>query len=265
MSRSASIEPTKNNEARTVAETVYMKLRQDIIWGQLPPGAPLRSDELRVSYNVGISPLREALSRLVAERMVTSVGYRGFRVATLTAEDVNDVLETRLIIEKHALAQSLRDGDIEWELELVASYHALSRGPFPEGPGSETDSWVGYHRAFHKALIAACGSHWQIDFASLLFDQAERHRAVRARIVPKPKLKRDVASEHAEIFNAALSRDRKNALAALEAHYRTTAQHVITALQHVPNIEESKKKRSKRERVATNQGRAQAGRRARAK
>lgn len=267
MKRSTLIEPTDSGEPRTVGETVYRKLRQDIIWGQLPPGAPLRSDELRVSYDVGISPLREALSRLVAERLVTSIGHRGFRVASLTAEDVNDVMETRLVVEKHALSQSLTNGGIEWERELVASYHALSHGPFPDKPGNETEAWVGYHRAFHMALIAACGSRWQIDMASLLFDQAERHRAVRARIVPKQKLKRDVTSEHSKIFKAALARDRKNALAALEEHYRTTAQHVVAALQHVPKIDPNSKLNDETETTGASQGRERSGpgRRKRAK
>jgi hypothetical protein len=37
--------------------------------GKLPPNAPLRSDDLRAGYDVGIGPLREALSRFVAERL----------------------------------------------------------------------------------------------------------------------------------------------------------------------------------------------------
>ena len=83
---------------RTVTEATYQRLRQDIIWGRLPPDTPLRSDELRAAYAVGISPLREALSRLVAERLVTAIGQRGFRVAPLTPDDVMDVTETRLVI-----------------------------------------------------------------------------------------------------------------------------------------------------------------------
>lgn len=221
---------------RTVTEATYQRLRQDIIWGRLPPDAPLRSDELRAAYAVGISPLREALSRLVAERLVTAIGQRGFRVAPLTADDVMDVTETRLVIEKHALARSIRDGDVAWEREIVASFHTLSHGPFPLGPGPAMEPWVNFHRQFHMALIAACGSRWQIELASQLFDQAERHRAVRAKIVPEGKLKRDVAAEHQEIYEATLARNGKAAIAALERHYRTTAEHVLTALQHVPKL-----------------------------
>ena len=49
---------------RTIAESIYQRIRQDILWMRLAPGSALRSDELRARYNVGISPLREALTRL---------------------------------------------------------------------------------------------------------------------------------------------------------------------------------------------------------
>jgi GntR family carbon starvation induced transcriptional regulator len=219
-------------QARTVTEAAYARLRQDIIWGRLAPGIPLKSDELRLAYGIGISPLREALSRLVSERLVTSIGQRGFRVAPLTPDDVMDVTETRLVIEKHALARSIKVGDLAWERDIVSAYHVLSRGPFPLGPEPGLDAWMSYHRQFHTALIAACGSRWQIEVAALLFDQAERYRAVRAGHVPGQQLKRDVGSEHEEIYCATLARDTKRALAALEHHYRTTAEHVLSALQH---------------------------------
>jgi GntR family carbon starvation induced transcriptional regulator len=219
-------------QAGTVAEAAYARLRKDIVWGKLAPGTPLKSDELRLAYGIGISPLREALSRLVSERLVTSIAQRGFRVAPLTAEDVIDVTETRLVIEKHALARSIQVGDLAWEREIVSAYHVLSRGPLPLGPEQEMEPWIHYHRQFHLALIGASGSRWQIDIASLLFDQAERYRAVRASRVPGRELKRNVASEHEEIYEATLARDTERALAALEHHYRTTAEHVLAALQH---------------------------------
>jgi DNA-binding GntR family transcriptional regulator len=237
----ASREEFVSSEApRTVSEAVYQRLRQDIIWGTLPPDAALRSDELRANYDVGISPLREALSRLVAERLVTTVGQRGFRVAPLTAADVMDVAQARLVIEKDSLVRSIQNGDIGWEREIVASYHTLSRNPFPAAIGPALQQWVGFHRQFHVALIAACGSRWQLEIASQLFDQAERHRAVRAKIVPKPKLKRDVAAEHEEIYEATLARDAKAAVAALERHYEATTKQVLVALQHSPKLKPSK-------------------------
>jgi len=225
-----------SNEFRTLGEAVYTRLRQDIVWGHLPPGAPLRSDNLREAYGIGISPLREALSRLVAERLVTTVGQRGFRVAPLTTADVADTMETRVLIEGEALVRSIRRGDIAWETRVVASFHALSRVPVPNRAGTSAELWFRHHRQFHLALLDACGSPWLLELAGLLFDQAERHRAVRARIAPRPKLVRDTAAEHKKICDAALARNPKAALRVLDRHYRTTANQVLAALEHVPRI-----------------------------
>jgi hypothetical protein len=52
-----------------LAEVVLQSAAPGHCLGKLPPNAPLRSDDLRAGYDVGIGPLREALSRFVAERL----------------------------------------------------------------------------------------------------------------------------------------------------------------------------------------------------
>jgi GntR family transcriptional regulator, carbon starvation induced regulator len=232
IARVPELEVARSDVPRTVAEAIYYRLREDIVWNRLPPDAALRSDQLRATYGVGVSPLREALSRLAAEHLVTTVGQKGFRVAPVTTESVVDIMETRLVIEREALMRSLRKGDIAWETEVVASYHVLSRVPIARRPGDDAQSWARHHRRFHMSLLSACGSHWLLELAGLLFNQAERHRAIRARLVPRPKLNRDIAAEHKKIFEAALARDTKAALTVLDRHYRKTAEHVIAALGH---------------------------------
>lgn len=221
---------------RTLAESIYQRLRQDILWGRFAPGAPLRSDDLRSRYDVGISPLREALTRLTSERLVTSIGQRGFRVPPLTAYDIEDTVRTRLVIEREALARSIENGDIRWETSVVAAFHALSRNPVPKEPGPATAGWSICHRRFHMALLSASGSRWQMELAELLFDQAERHRLLRVKFAPGERLKRDTVREHKQIFDAALSRDVKAAQRALEKHYLTTAKQVVAVLARVPRL-----------------------------
>jgi GntR family transcriptional regulator, carbon starvation induced regulator len=155
--QSSDQEVSGSDAPKTVAEAIYQQLREDIVWIRLPPSGALRSDELRAAYGVGVSPLREALSRLVAEHLVTTVGQKGFRVAPVTTEGVLDVMETRLVIEREALMRSLRKGDIAWETKVVASYHVLSRVPIPRGPGDDAESWARHHRRFHMSLLSACG------------------------------------------------------------------------------------------------------------
>lgn len=221
---------------KTIAESVYRRLRSDIIWGVLSPGAPLRSDELRKMYDAGISPIREALSRLASERLVTSSGQRGFRVAPMGIDHVEDIIETRLIIEAAALKRSIETGDVGWETRIVAAHHALSRSPFPTSQGSEAEVWSMNHRAFHMALISACQSDWQIYLAGLLFDQSERFRILRAVKTATSGNARDPAKEHQQLVDAVLDRDIDSSITALQKHYRTTMVMAIDALR--PSTEE---------------------------
>jgi len=217
---------------KTVAEAVYRRLRADILWGRLPPGAPLRSDELRKNYEVGVSPLREALSRLSSERLVTSSGQRGFKVAPITSDLIQDIFETRLVIERSALTRSIVEGKVDWETRVVASHHALSRIPLPASPGPDAENWTTKHRSFHMALISACGSQWQTYLSGLLFDQAERFRIVRVKDILAQQDDRDPAKEHQTIMQAALDRDIDAALQALEDHYNGTKKVALAALEN---------------------------------
>lgn len=222
---------------KTIAESVYRKIRSDIIWGVFAPGAPLRSDDLRKRYDAGISPLREALSRLASERLVTSSGQRGFRVAPIDADSVVDITETRLVIECAALKRSIEIGNVEWETRIVATHHALSRVPFPTSQGPEAEVWTAKHKAFHMALLSACQSEWQLYLADLLFDQAERFRILRAVETATSGNKRDPAKEHQQIVDAVLERDVERSISALENHYRVTMNMALKAL--MPEGEES--------------------------
>ena len=130
----------------------------------LRPARRFAPIELRARYDVGISPLREALTRLASERLVTSVGQRGFRVAPLTAYDVEDTMTTRIVIEREALARSIENGDIAWETAVVAAFHALSRNPIPERAGSGDRNWaaapsaISYGAAFGVRFALAHGA-----------------------------------------------------------------------------------------------------------
>jgi len=90
--------PESSRGKPTVTEDAYHRIRSDIITGQLAPGKVLRSDWMREQYDIGISPLREALTRLTSERLIIAESQRGFRVAPIDIGEVRDVPETRILI-----------------------------------------------------------------------------------------------------------------------------------------------------------------------
>lgn len=229
--------PTATGEApsvpRTQVERAYLALRHDIVQGCLTPGEKLRVEHLKDRYEVGAGTLREALSLLVSDALVTAEGQRGFRVATASLADLEDVTQVRVMLETEALRQSIRHGDARWEAELTAAYEALAavelagERPFPP-------AWEGLNHHFHEALIAAHPSGWTRHFLGILHRHAARYRHAALRLAAAPHPPRDVHAEHEALYRAALQRREARAALVLEDHIRATLDVLRASGQFAP-------------------------------
>jgi GntR family carbon starvation induced transcriptional regulator len=213
---------------RTLVETAYERLRLGILHGDFEPGAKLRTEELRARYNISGSTVREALTRLLGESLVTAEGQRGFRVAPISLDDFTDLTNVRKLLETETLRQSIAHGDDAWEAGVVGAYHRLSRveEKLAEDPAAVSDEWEERNREFHQALAAACPSRWLDRLSATMYQQSERYRriAVSLRTVP-----RDVHAEHKAILEATLNRDADLACRLLAEHINRTLA-VITRI-----------------------------------
>lgn len=218
--------------ARTLGEVAYRRLRSDLVMGRLQPGQPLRFDALKEQYGLGVSPLREALSRLAEDKLVTAVGQRGFRAAVISLDEMWEVTALRQKLEVDALSASIANGDERWESGVVAAFHRLSKAPVPRACDVSAEDWERRHRAFHDALIGACKSPWLIKFVSMLTDQMERYRHYRTIRTPPKVWARDLEREHRDLMDAALARNAERACELLVSHLARTAEF-ISALASV--------------------------------
>ncbi|MGE4480253.1 GntR family transcriptional regulator [Acidocella sp.] len=220
----------KPTSARSLVEAAYATIRHEILNGTLGPETKLRFEMLRKRYGFGASTLREALTRLVGESLVTSEEQKGFRVAPVSLEDFSDITRTRIFLEKEALRESILAGDDAWEGQLVAAYHRLSKteAKLAASPQAQQDEFEDRNREFHQALISACPSRWLNHIYGILFQQSERYR--RISLVNR-MVSRDVHAEHKAIFEAALHRDVELACKVAGEHIERTLT-VFTKLLH---------------------------------
>jgi DNA-binding GntR family transcriptional regulator len=209
----------------TLATSVYGRIRADILSGKLLPGEKLRSEFLRDRYQAGNSPIREALNRLSVDGFVTREEQRGFRVATVSKEELRELIDTRCWMEEIALRKSIENRDTGWEEELVLAFHRLSRVPRSSKAGEfeRNPVWDDLHRAFHMALISACGSRWLLAFCGQLNDQADRYRRLSSISYPD----RDPMEEHRIIMAATIDGDADKAVSVLHGHYRRTGEIIL--------------------------------------
>jgi DNA-binding GntR family transcriptional regulator len=212
-------------ETDTLSERAANLVERDIIAGQLAPGARLGIVDLVHRYEIGATPLREGLSRLVSRGLIVGIGQRGFRVADVSREDLLDITRMRTVIEIEALRLAIANGDDAWEAGIVSTLHQMRRhiertgNDFREG-APEFDR---LHKAFHTALLAACESKRLLTAHSDLYDQAYRYRRVMMRGFDSGK---KFVAAHQRLADRILARDVGAAQAMLEAHLRSTLDFV---------------------------------------
>lgn len=94
-----------------VDDQVYRVLRNEIIHGELAPGAVLRLRELASRFQVSTTPVREALERLKSDGLCTQMPHRGTRVVALSIEELEDIYAVRMGLEGQAVRLGLMELD----------------------------------------------------------------------------------------------------------------------------------------------------------
>jgi DNA-binding GntR family transcriptional regulator len=209
----------------TVGEKVYRRLRSDIISGRLAPSQKLRLDALKESYGVSISTLRELLSRLTSEGLIVSESAKGFEVAPISADNLRELANLRLLLESHALKRSFAAGDMEWEARVVAAYHKLSTMEARMFAGDRAGPEVlkRYDAEFHQALISACGSRTLLEAHAGINDKYIRYLMIA--VIFRGDI---AASEHKELLDCALKRDVSRAQNILVRHIQDCVSYTLS-------------------------------------
>lgn len=206
---------TKASTSETIGESVYRRIRSDIIFGILPPGQKLRLEKVSESYGTSISTLRELLNRMCAEGLIVAEGQRGFEVASVSADDFRQVAALRLLLENHAMEQSFQLGDLDWEGRVVSAHHKLAvmERRMLAGDRLNQELWKRCDWDLHHALISACGSGALLETHALIYDRYLRYQMIA--VVFRGEI---AAREHQQLLECALARDWKRAQAILVTH-----------------------------------------------
>lgn len=211
----------------TRTEEVFDQLRAELLDlnGGYQPGDRVKLVELTQRFEVSISVVREALTRLAEQGLLVASPQRGFRVRELSVEDLADLTRVRVQIESLALGQAVQNGDVAWETAVVATHHTLERTPAMLPGGRFNEGWSVAHRAFHQALLAGCGSPRLAEIATALRDSAELYRRWYWALADDRS--RDIPAEHTRLRDLAVSRDADAGIALLTEHIECAPRQLI--------------------------------------
>lgn len=215
---------TSARRSRTLTTDLVEQLRTDILYCRLRPGSRLRFKELRLRYRSGLTPLREALMRLVAEGLAHVEDHKGFRVAPVSQDEMVDIATTLFELEAVAIRKAVNLGDDRWEASIIARFHELSKRPMLSDGITLDPEWEARNVAFHESLYAACGSPSLIFFCRQLSDRFSRYLRLWARHADRG---RDVMAEHQQMMRAVVDREAAKAIELLYHHRMKTVEDLL--------------------------------------
>jgi DNA-binding GntR family transcriptional regulator len=210
----------------TQASSLCDRLRTDLLEGKLKPGQKLQLKFLMEAYQVGQTPIREALNRLASEGLVALRDQRGFTVTGISIGELQELTKTRSWLEERALREAMKLGSAEWEEGVVLAWHRLSktRRSLSDAGLDSNPEWERLHRLFHHQIIAGCGSRWLISYIDHQVDLLYRYRQLSAR---KAFPRRNLNEEHGAIVKAIVDGNSDHAVALLMAHFQASADVIL--------------------------------------
>ena len=201
-------------EVRTLADRVYDVMRDRILSGDLAGGDPIRQDTIAAELGISKIPLREALTRLEQDGLVSSHANRGYIASLLSTAEAEEVFALRLKLEpdatvngsRHALDADHRAAEAAF-LELEAKVHA-----------GGTDQGT-FNRLFHVALTRPGAGRITLSLIDRLNMIADRY--VRLHLKPTGRSTRANA-EHRDILECWIGRDLRRLDQLVKNHIRDT-------------------------------------------
>ncbi len=206
-----SIQLKPEYTSRTVGDSLYLSLREDILSLRLKPGEELNIKRMAGSLNISRSPVRDALMRLAAESLVDIFPQRGCRVSLIDMRRVRQELFLREGVETLALEQfvpAARESDFERLEEIILrqrqAVHAQDQRKLLE-----------YDEEFHALFFDSTGQSYA---RRILQNSCAHYRRVRLLSAFYGHIAAGITGEHSLLLQAMRARDVEKCVRLERAH-----------------------------------------------
>lgn len=228
----------RTERSGTLIGRVYEDIRAQLLGGELGPRQRLRVAALAGSHGVSLNVVREALNRLAGEGLVDVEPNCGFSVRGLSAADLKDLVEQRVLFESIALRRCIEHSSPDWQASVIAAHHRLTKTPLVDEQGAMNATWLTRHDEFHRAMLEECGSPRLFQMIRQMADSAEMYHR---QFLPHSGRDDEMEREHKMLLDAILAEDSDRAVEILAQHLEKTRDVMlaqIAASQPAPTTEE---------------------------
>lgn len=211
---------------RTLSGNAYDALSDLLAAGRLAPGDRLSLRQTAAALGVSVMPIREAVSRLVADGALEVAPNRAVRVPVLDDDEFRALAETRMAIEGLAASRAAErrsPADLTAICEAEAAFRTLAQSRDPDGAKA-----VRLNRDFHFVVYSACGLDPLREIIARLWLKAGPVLNLDLRACPERLQRGSAVRRHAEMLTAIQAQDGAGAAAAVAADIADAADFILS-------------------------------------
>jgi DNA-binding GntR family transcriptional regulator len=201
------------------AEIVYGELRNQILSGRLPVGAPVIEERLAEAFGMSRTPVREALRRLEGDGYLVRGRGGSLHPAMPDVEAMSGLYDVRGVIEELSVRRAAQSGDRTRLESIRAQWRELCEAPESD-PARSGPDFVYADEAFHHAIADATGNR---ELSRILSGVNSRIRTLRIHDFTTPDRIATTIAEHLEIIDTILLGDVEAAAAFMGTHVQRSA------------------------------------------
>jgi DNA-binding GntR family transcriptional regulator len=209
---------------KTVVDLAVESVRERILNGAYPEGAPLRQDALAAELGVSRIPVREALRQLEAEGLVSFQPHYGAVVSSLSLAEIDELFALRALVETELIRYAvprLSAQDLRAAGEILDAFDAAFRS-------GDTAEWGTLNWRFHAALLLPARRPLSMGVAQTLHRQSERYTRLQL-VLTRGETR--ASGEHREILAAASARDAERTAVLLGEHILRAGESLVEFLR----------------------------------
>lgn len=211
-----------------LTEKTYLVLKDRILRRQLRPGEKISVPEVAEALGVSRTPVTDALKRLATEGLVEIIPRRGTFVTEVTARDVAELFDVRMMIELYAAQTVAQNGKVDRFLEDIEAPMAGMEQAIVDDDYKDYDAFIANDRDLHLALVKLTENEHLI---RIYKDLNVHMRVARAHYLNSVEDARQAQREHEAIVDAFSSGDPDRINHALSTHITNVKERILELLE----------------------------------
>ena len=210
-------------EQTTLQEQAYFHVKNKIMQRKLSPGQQITDSQIAKELSISRTPVREALRRLEQAGFLLNQAGRGWKIYSLTLDDIHEIFDIREELESMVAARAAQCQDPELRAQLEKTLEVLERAVDDQ----DQKTWSKANLDFHETLLNMCGNQRARRIVKELNDQWFR---VRRGLTALSGLMVNSKDEHLAVAREVLAGNSEAAREAMRAHLQSMRQNLVTIL-----------------------------------